>query len=323
MKLFSKYMFVALMSIFVLASCSDDDKYVPGEQETADKVGVYFPTTDGGNNEIDPADPTEFSIKVARMNTNGAVSVPLIVKTNENDVYQIPATADFADGAAETTVKVTFPDAEPGEAYTVTIEIPEEYFSLYKENADKVSFSTTYTRVKWENAGTGYWVGNIINTFSSGVNPLPMYVEYETASTATAVKYRFNSPYGVLATADDEMGAFNGYLYNEEGDLSGNGGTFVITVTKDGASLAPVQLGMDWGYGEFSIGQMYGYVSANIDNYPLGVFEASETGGVITWAAGSLYVSMASYNSGARYPCAAGSSYFFLSKEDYAAFLEK
>ncbi len=323
MKLFSNYMFVALMSIFVLASCSDDDKYVPGEQETADKVGVYFPTTDGGNNEIDPADPTEFSITVARMNTNGAVSVPLIVKTNENDVYQIPATADFADGAAETTVKVTFPDAEPGEAYTVTVEIPEEYFSFYKENADKVSFSTTYTRVKWNNAGTGYWLGNVINTLY-GVKAVPMYVEYEKATTATAVKYRFSSPYGVLATGPDEMGAYNGYPYNEEGDLSGNGGTFVITVTKDGASLAPVLLGMDWGYGEFSIGQIYGNIpSADVSRYPLGVFEASETGGVITWAAGSLYVSMASYNSGARYPCSAGSTYFFLSKEDYAAFMEE
>ena len=76
MKIFSKYMFIALMSIIALASCGDDDNYVAGAQDSADTVGVYFPTTDGGSNEVDPSDPTEFNIKVARINTNGAVSVP-------------------------------------------------------------------------------------------------------------------------------------------------------------------------------------------------------------------------------------------------------
>ena len=44
--------------------------------------------------------------------------------------------------------------------------------------------------------------------------------------------------------------------------------TFVIDVTKEGASLKPVQYGMDWGYGMFSGGSVYGNLSTNINSYP-------------------------------------------------------
>ena len=166
MKIFSKYMFIALMSIIALASCGDDDKYVAGVQDSADKVGVYFPTTDGGSNEVDPADPTEFTFKVARMNTNGAVSVPLNVIANDENVFQVPATAEFKDGEAETTVKVTFPKAAVGTTYALTVEVPQEYISLYKENADKVSFTTDYTRVEWWHWPGGCFSHSDFSSFS-------------------------------------------------------------------------------------------------------------------------------------------------------------
>ncbi|WP_243432804.1 hypothetical protein [Bacteroides uniformis] len=35
-------------------------------------------------------------------------------------------------------------------------------------------------------------------------------------------------------------------------------------MTKEGASLKPVQYGMDWGYGMFSGGSVYGNLSTNI-----------------------------------------------------------
>ena len=54
------------MPIIALASCGNDDEYVAGAQDSADKVGVYFPTTDGGSNDVDPADPTEFTINPNR-----------------------------------------------------------------------------------------------------------------------------------------------------------------------------------------------------------------------------------------------------------------
>lgn len=237
MKIFSKYMFIALMSIIALASCGDDDNYVAGAQDSADKVGVYFPTTDGGSNEVDPADPTEFNIKVARMNTNGAVSVPLNVIANDENVFQVPATAEFKDGEAETTVKITFPNAAVGTTYALTVEVPQEYISLYKENADKVSFTTEYTRVKWESIGEGYWIDGNINTLF-GVQPLPLVVEIEKTISldGKTIRYRFDSPFAYENTGQDELGGFIGYPYidNDEnfcGDEKSH--KFIVTVTKD------------------------------------------------------------------------------------------
>lgn len=333
MKIFSKYMFIALMSIIALASCGDDDNYVAGAQDSADKVGVYFPTTDGGSNEVDPADPTEFNIKVARMNTNGAVSVPLNVVSNDEDIFHVPATAEFKDGEAETTVKVTFPDAKVGTTYALTVEVPQEYISLYKENADKVSFTTEYTRVKWESIGEGYWIDGNINTLF-GVQPLPLVVEIEKTVSVDGktIRYRFDSPFAYENTGQNELGGFIGYPYidNDEnfcGDEKSH--KFIVTVTKDGASLAKTNTGMSMaGYGSFIIGQVVGNLSnadgviTDTDTYPLGKVEAGkETPGKITWPSNSLFVMMTEYNGGYVTP-AGNPSILFLSADDYKAYLD-
>lgn len=333
MKIFSKYMFIALMSIIALASCGDDDNYVAGAQDSADKVGVYFPTTDGGSNEVDPADPTEFNIKVARINTNGAVSVPLNVIANDDNVFQVPATAEFKDGEAETTVKVTFPNAAVGTTYALTVEVPQEYISLYKENADKVSFTTEYTRVKWESIGEGYWIDGNINTVF-GVQALPLVVEIEKTVSldGKTIRYRFDSPFAYENTGQDELGGFIGYPYidNDEnfcGDEKSH--KFIVTVTKDGASLAKTNTGMSMaGFGSFVIGQVVGNLSTadgvitDTDTYPLGKVEAGkETPGKITWPSNSLFVMMTEYNGGYVAP-AGNPSILFLSADDYKAYLD-
>ena len=54
-----KYILYALTATFVLASCSDDIKYTPGEGEDTDCYGVYFPSQENaGDQELDPAEPT-------------------------------------------------------------------------------------------------------------------------------------------------------------------------------------------------------------------------------------------------------------------------
>lgn len=333
MKIFSKYMFIALMSIIALASCGDDDNYVAGAQDSADKVGVYFPTTDGGSNEVDPVDPTEFNIKVARMNTNGAVSVPLNVIANDDNVFQVPATAEFKDGEAETTVKVTFPDAKVGTTYALTVEVPQEYISLYKENADKVSFTTEYTRVKWESIGEGYWIDGNINTLF-GVQPLPLVVEIEKTISldGKTIRYRFDSPFAYECTGQDELGGYIGYPYIDNGEnFCGDEKShkFIVTVTKDGASLAKTNTGMSMaGFGSFIIGQVVGNLSnadgviTDTDTYPLGKVEAGkETPGKITWPKNSLFVMMTEYQGGYVAP-AGNPSILFLSADDYKAYLD-
>lgn len=331
MKLFSKYMFVALLSILALASCSDDDKYVAGAQDAADNAGVYFPVIDGGDNEVDPSDPTEFTFKVDRMNTKGTLSVPLTVKSNDDNIFEIPATAEFADGEAETTVKVTFPQAEVGVTYAMEVEIPEQYVSLYKENAGNVSYATSYTRVKWEDAGVGYFVDGIFTPMFGGDFTMAVELQKTVSTDGKVVRYRFDSPYAYLCTGQDELGGYIGYPYNEEGDCDEQSHKIVISIEKgeDGyiASMAQTYTGMNWaGYGKFTIGQTRDIVEeANKDNYDLGVYTPGEgeLPGSIKWSAdgSSLFFDMSEYNGG--YTGLQNSdTYLFLSADDYKAYLD-
>ncbi len=317
-----KNIFLSLAAATMLLTACGNDELESGDSTTpkveATCPSVEFSTTNQTTLEVDPSDPT-VSFKVVRRDSIAA-SYAIKVLQGADD-FNIPATVEFAAGEKEKDINVTVKEsAEQGTPLTVELTFDEANMNPYTTGIK--DFTANVTVIKWEAAGTGYWLGNIVNTFF-GVNPMPMYVEYEKATTASAVKYRFTSPYSILTSAQDEMGAYNGYPYAEAGDLTGNGGKFVITVTKDGASLAPVQLGMDFGYGEFSIGQVYGNLDSDINSYPLGVFQESANGGVITWATNSLYVSMAGYNDGGAYPCSAGPSYFFLSREDYAASMEE
>ena len=317
-----KNIFLSLAAAtMLLTACGNDDLEL-GDSTTpkveASCPAVEFSAANKTTLEVDPSDPT-VSFKIVRKATDAASYAIKVVEGADN--FDVPASVDFAAGEQEKDINVSVKEsAAQGTPLALELTFDEANLNPYTSGIKDLTAHVTV--IKWEPAGTGYWMGNIVNTFF-GVDPQPMYVEYEKATTATSVKYRFKSPYGNLATEQDAMGAYNGYPYAKEGDLTGNGGTFVITVTKDGASLAPVQLGINFGYGEFSIGQVYGNVSNNISSYPLGVFKASKTGGVITWAANSLYVSMAEYKDGGASPCSAGPTYFFLSKEDYAATMEE
>ena len=331
MKLFSKYMFVALLSILALASCSDDDKYVAGEQDSADKAGVYFPVTDGGDNEVDPSDPTEFTFKVDRMNTKGALSVPLTVKSNDDNVFEVPATAEFADGEAETTVKVTFPQAAVGTTYGLEVEVPQEYVSLYKENAEKLSYATSYTRVKWEDMGVGYFVDGVISPLFGKNFTMAVEIEKTVSLDGKVTRYRFDSPFAYVCTGQDELGGYIGYPFNEEGDCDEQSHKVIISVEKgtDGyvASMAQTYTGMNWAdYGKFTIGQTRDIVSAaNKDNYDLGVYTPGKDKlpGFIKWSAdgGSLFFNMSEYQGGYTNTQNAD-TYLFLSAEDYQSYLD-
>ncbi len=330
MKLFSKYMFIALMSILALASCGDDDKYVAGEQDAADKAGVYFPVIDGGDNEVDPADPTEFAFKVDRYNTTGALSVPLTVKSNDDNVFVIPATAEFADGEAETTVKVTFPQAEVGTTYAMEVEIPEQYVSLYKENGGKISYTTSYTRVKWEDAGVGYFKDGVISPLFGGNFTMAVDLEKTISVDGKVTRYRFDSPFAYVCTGQDELGAYIGYPYNEDGDCDGKSHKIIVSIEKNGsdyiASMARTFTGMTWAtYGKFTIGQTKDIVSeANKEKYDWGYYVKGENApGYVIWeaAGGALFVNLSEYNGG--YTNTQGAdTYLFLSADDYKAYLE-
>ena len=289
MKNFTKYMLIAFAASLSMTACESEDDFQCGPEDSETKAGAYFEAlTD--NIELEPTEATVASIYVSRLNSKGALSLPIRVAKNQDDVFSVPATVEFADGERMAAINVSFDKAEVGNPYTLTVEIPEDYVSLYHEVPGYASYSLTISRVKWEKLGTCYWVDGNISTLW-GVEDLPLAVEVEIAKTPSATKYRFDSPFAYCYTGMDEHEiGYIGYPYNEEGDCDEQKHTFLITVTGKEAVLDPVVIGMDWGYGAISFGSIYGNLSSNKDSYPLGA--PSADGKYIKFPASSLYINM-------------------------------
>lgn len=315
----NKYLLGLASSVMLFASCADNDLDLGDSTTPAldpNCPSVEFSASNPTTVELDPS-AAQFDVKVVRRATDAASYA--ITADDADGAYDVPATVAFGAGEKEATITIaTKAGAEAGVPHKLTLTFDEAALNPYTTGA-KI-YTVNATVIKWDKIGTGYWLGHLVNEFF-GVDTQPLAVELEKAVTKTATKYRFASPYASVSTGDDGLG-YIGYPYNGEGDLTGNGGTFVITVTKDGASLEPLNLGINYGYGEFSVGSVYGYLSDNAEKYPLGVFATSETGGVITFDPGSLYVSMSEYNDGGKYPCG-GASVLYLSKDDFLAASEE
>lgn len=234
MKIFSKYMFIALTACFALASCSDDDDCAPGPQDTADRAGVYFPSDNVSSLQLDPEDPTEVDVTLARLNTTGALEVPIIVQVNDSDAFEVPEKAVFADGESETTVKVTFPTMGTGVEYKLVVTIPMDYVSLYKEFDGAVSQSLSVQRIKWVPAGSGtfydnYWEvsGTVDVLHAEGtdrycfVAPLSNVLEQNEIGRPGEINYEFTMDKdGIVSVVpgiyDFEVGTEYYVYYDEE-----------------------------------------------------------------------------------------------------------
>lgn len=263
--------------------------------------------------EVDPSD-TQFNLTVVRKATDAA-SYNIVVVENQENAFVVPSTIAFAAGEQSKSITINMAENAPKrQALALALSFDDKDLNPYTSGLKAIEVKTTI--IKWESFGRGYWIGGFVNNFF-GVDALPLAVDIEKAVTANDVRYRFVSPYSSVATGNDGLG-YIGYPYNEAGDLDGNVENFVITITKNGASLAPLNLGMNWGYGSFSGGSVYGNLSNNIASYPLGVYTETETGGKIYFAPNSLYASMAEYNNGGKYPCS-NPSVLYLSANDYMA----
>lgn len=260
MKIFSKYMFVALTACFALASCSDDDDYAPGPQDTEDRAGVYFPSTNETSLELDPDDPTtETVIQIARLNTSGELEVPIIVQTNENETFTVPETVTFADGESTANITVGFQTEEVGTSYQLVITVPTEYISLYKEFDGGVSQTLSIQRVKWNAAGSG--------TFYDALYAVSGTVDVQQADGTNT--YRFVAP---LSNILEQNG------YGRPGEVN-----FTFTMTSDGtvsveAGTYDFEVGTDYYTDEGGAYQLYYYP----DDYS-SYCNITNDNGTITW----------------------------------------
>lgn len=288
-------------------------------------LGIYFPVSDEYNNsayEMEPTATREITLAMSRTKVGEAVAVPLTVEVNDSSVFVVPDSVHFAATDTVATFTVTFPEAQDGITYNLRLTVSgADYVNPYMTN---LYVATSVTLIKWETiTEPGVMVDGMIANFFS-VEQYPFYVKYEKAELSDMTKYRFLNPYTTLPDYEDPNaaepvavadadGIFGGYPYNYPGDVDKSKNyNMLVIVQDDEATMEPFEFGMDWGYGMFAGGSIYGYYSLDIATYPLGVVD----GDIITFGANSLFSSMANFQNGGAYPSAAVTT-IYLTKEAY------
>ncbi|MCI7514174.1 MAG: hypothetical protein MSA53_01190, partial [Bacteroidales bacterium] len=152
MKQIYKTMLAVMASLPFLASCVQD-LVEKGEPEN-DSYGVYFGTLTAAQKsvEFDPAEKAELTFTAFRTVEDDDITVPVVVSATgaEKDASSLftASAVKFNDGQKETTFTVSFPEAELGTTYSVSVSCKDEkYVKIYSQTPTSVSFNVT--RVKW------------------------------------------------------------------------------------------------------------------------------------------------------------------------------
>lgn len=232
---------------FGFASCADQvEEFKKGAPDAANCYGVYFPAQNT-TLVLDPAEPTFDTILVARTKTEGAITVPYVLK-DDNKIFEATE-LKFEDGQTESFIVVKFDSAKVGITYVCSIIIEDPtYASQYTSNAIAIDLSVS--RDKWVSLGdatfTDYFFG----------------VQYKAEllqNDKDKSKYRLMHPYDSLIISEilvgDMPGAANGkeseYMYFKvlkPGEVLGSGDDAVKITKEDLVYFSVTQIG--WNYND-------------------------------------------------------------------------
>ncbi|NLO69757.1 MAG: hypothetical protein GX102_02155 [Porphyromonadaceae bacterium] len=317
MKIINLIKVVFLIAVVTLASCKD---YVDIEKTSpeiqAGNQGVFFPESNQSAFELEPTEPTQIQLTIARSVSAGAVEIPITVDVNENDVFQVPATVSFADGETEKEITINFPTAGEGVTYPLRISVyGDQYVNPYSDGVPYVE--ATVTRIKWVPVDEPmvYVDGPFVNVWLQA--PYAMYVNAEKAELGDVVRYRFKNMFKPRTAPADEDGINNGFV-NQDPGFHGDKDWYTIIEIADSAGMEGEvfmfarETGVEWGsYGMISIGSIYrNFLDRKKEDFPLGTLKDS----VITFPPKSLYFR----DKDGVIPSSAP-AYIYMSKEHFIA----
>ncbi len=307
MKFNKSMIFMAALAVGTLFTSCSEGEYWDEYSENGTKYSFQSASNDysyTATEEI-PA----LNVTIIRTNANAAETLPVTL-TDEKGVFTAQASeVTFNAGESTANYVLTVGELVAGVTYTATVAFGGDYTSISGDSITKISVTR---ELEWETTSTrGYYLDGTVSTFF-GVDPsIPMAIDIYKAVGAD--QYRFESPFAHVSTGNDGFGYF-GYPYNAAGDCDEKCHWQRIIVASDGVTLVPTEVGMNWGYGMFTIGTIYGYMSTNLAKYPLGVYHQDK--GYVEFPANSLYVTMADYGTGV----AANPSYVFMNQDAFVKF---
>ena len=217
------------------------------------------------------------------------LSATFLAELKEDSSYAMPESViDRINGVGGYYTVAT--DLDPGTQYAVVVWATNGY----EDTFDYDVYTTTAIPENWNPIGT--YTDDFFTAFFN-VDPQTMEVEM-AQSEDDPTRFKMIYPYD------------GKYPYNAEGDWDESKSYDIVFTIPDSKHvyILPQKIGVDWGYGMFSIASMAGrYVAAgySVDEIegagvPFGVLE----NGIITFPdpdGHSLLISMAGYNAGAWY----------------------
>lgn len=135
---------VAAVALMTVVSCEKEQEapHQPGQPDVANCYGVFFPVQEAtGYHIYDPTQDLNATFTVGRTNSQGAITVPVVVSSSAENVFEI-GTISFADGQTETTFDVNMKNVEDGKQYDLHLEVTDpQYASLYAAKTTFMDFS--------------------------------------------------------------------------------------------------------------------------------------------------------------------------------------
>ena len=285
--------------------CADDDTVASmrgtGWDAAAGYADIYFPVagTDG-TVELNPTDPTQMVVKVARRDSIGEKTVQFYAQENTDDVFEF-GTATFPDTEWETDLIINFPKAEVGKTYNLVLTSNDP--NAVTQYTQDIVYKASIQRVKWNPAGfyyaadgskvEGYALyGDDVFSCWFGIDPdylFPVKVEERDDKPGY---YRVENPYG------------EAYPWNDPGDWDDTQLRYLyIDATDPDKVYFPERLytTTDWGYGEFVVWSVAGYYLARNDASSAEDYYGTYANGEIRFPEDALLVAMLNYANGGLY----------------------
>lgn len=257
LKIFFLSALVATAGLFT--ACSEDNDWSAGE--LAEGPQAYF-SADVQTSYTVSAEDTSVTLPVLRIETDGALDVPVLATFAEGEegLFNVPANVAFADGEKSASIDVTFDYAAltPGKSYSFSVSLDDPTLTTPYGNSQvglTIAVPEPYVLL-----GKGLIRDDIITSLFSVDN-----VEWEVE-----IYENTNQPgYIFLKNAYTSL-----YPYNEPGDYVTEDKYFVVNIADPNRVIIPSQgLGMDWNpteYGEFIVGTTApGTLKDNIITFPV------------------------------------------------------
>ena len=279
------YLLVFLISFIGLGACQDDlVGYVPAEIDGTDQV--YFPSTNTVTVNVLKGDAS-VDIPISRVGTEAPATVSLTVTGGEGS-YSIPTSVSFAQGELKSAIKVTFDSEklEYDDYSDIKIVISEEYTTLYgkSEYSFKIGIPSPWTSI-----GKATYFEDFLSTIFK-VDIEEYQIEIQENDLVPGL-FRLVNPYG------------EAYVNNEEGDWDASKDWYLEINASDpeGVYINIQEVGMDWGYGMFSMGSLAGLrlsQGKTLEEVKADGLTGTFKDGIITFPTNELLIKMADYQDG-------------------------